>query len=126
MKGTLTSVKDAGSVILNILLGIYWVLLVPYIEEWFWREWIWHNLYIDRIWEKIWVALTWGTMYAALLLAGGGASGAIACAVILAIIGYLLAPLIRYEYSYNASFLIHVGANGGIAICWYFASTGKF
>ena len=126
LKGVFTTIKDPGETILTILVIVYWVLIVPYIEEWFWREWMWENLYIDRIVEKIWVALTWGSMYAVFLFMASGASAGIACGVALAIFGYVLAPIIRYEWGYNSEFLIHMGCNGGAAICWYLAGTGKF
>ena len=127
LKSVLTAIKDPGDPILLVLILIYWILLVPYIEEWFWREWMWENLYIDRYLDKIWIAITWGSLYAvALGMGAGGPPAGIACLISLAILGYLFAPLIRYEWGHNSSFLIHIGLNGGAAICWYLAGQGKF
>ena len=78
-----------------ILILLYWILIVPYIEEWFWREWAWENLYSNRLFERLWIAILWGSLYAVALGMGkGGPPAGIACLVTLAILGYLFAPII--------------------------------
>ena len=66
-------------------------------------------------------------MYAAFLFLASGATAGIACGVALAIFGYILYPIVRQELGgSNSEYLIHMGCNGGAAVCWYLASQGKF
>ena len=70
------------------------MVFVAIIEEWFWRNYMWGFLYNDRILEKLFLALVWGTMYAAILLNNRGWLAAIVFEVLLFIVGYVLAPIV--------------------------------
>ena len=66
-------------------------------------------------------------MYAVALAEGNGDSTTeIGCLVVLGVLGYILYPLVKHEWGYNSALLLHMGLNGGVAICWYLASQGKF
>ena len=126
LKSILTAVPDGGDPIITCLLIIYWILLASYIEEWFWRNYYHHVLYSNRIFDRLWIALTWGLMYVVLIFLMGGSGAAVAAFIVLGIVGYILDPIIRWEWGYNSMFLCHFGCNAGIAICWYLAGQGKF
>lgn len=104
---------------LQIIMVIYWVLPTAIIEEWFWRNYIWGVLYNDRFLEKLWIALTWASMYSMSLLYHSGWIPCIAFCVISGVVGYLLAPFIRYTWSYSAMIYLRMGLNLGMASCWY-------
>ena len=44
MRSILIGIPSPGSPLLVVLALFYWILLVPYIEEWFWREWMLENI----------------------------------------------------------------------------------
>ncbi len=109
-----------------MLLIIYWVFIASYIEEWFWRNYYHYVLNHDRIFNRIWIACTWGLMYVVLIFMNGGMGPALTAFIVLAIIGYILDPIIRWEWGYGSMFLCHMGCNAGIADCWSLAGQGKF
>ena len=65
-------------------------------------------------------------MYVVLIFLNGGVPAALAAFIVLALIGYLLNPIIRWEWGYGSMFFCHLGCNAGIAVCWWLAGQGKF
>ncbi len=126
LQSVLSGIEAPDNTILLILLLIYWVIFASYIEEWFWRLYYWEVLYSDRIFDRLWIALTWGLMYAVIMFTSADIISAVITWVVLSIVGYILSPIIRHEWSWNSMFLCHFGCNGGIAICYFLAQNGMF
>ena len=114
IKGILITIHLPDNVWLLALVLAYWVVIVAIIEEWFWRNYMWGFLYNDRFLEKLFIALVWGTMYAAVLLNNRGWLAAIVLEIILTIVGYILAPVIRWKWSFSATAYIRMGMNLGL------------
>lgn len=125
MKGLLTAVEDPGDPILMVIFAVYWIFIAAYIEEWFWRSYYWHVLYYNRLFDRLWISFTWGLMYVVAIFLSQDPMTALVAFIVLGVIGYIF-TIIRWEWSYNAMFIVHMGINGGIAVCWYLAGQGKF
>ena len=122
----LTSIEDLGDPILNILVVVYWVFVASYIEEWFWRNYYHFVLFSNRIFDRLWKAFTWGTMYVVLVFLNADIMSALIAFGVLGVIGYILDPIIRWEWGSNSMLFCHIGCNLGIGVCWYLAGQGMF
>ena len=104
-----------------MLLCIYWIIFASYIEEWFWRMYNWEVQYSNKLFDRIWIACTWGLMYAVIMFQSDGVMSAVIVWVVLSIVGFIFSPVIRIEWGWNSMFLCHFGLNGGTAICFFLA-----
>ena len=101
VKSLLITVPDFENEFIMIAVLVYWIVFTSIIEEWFWRNFMWGVLYNDRAFEKFWIAASWGLMYCAVVFFNTSIQPALIIGVLLLITGYILAPFVRYEWSYS-------------------------
>ena len=115
LKSTLTDAPVPDNIYLKILVIVYFIIVKPYIEEWFWRR---YNYDIFPYYElEFWlVSFFWGLTYAAVAY---NISSDIIATVIVGLIFLALGRFLiwmRWEHGVFANYITHMGICGGIVV----------
>eukprot|EP00345_Euplotes_harpa_P003629 CAMPEP_0168330036 /NCGR_PEP_ID=MMETSP0213-20121227/7471_1 /TAXON_ID=151035 /ORGANISM="Euplotes harpa, Strain FSP1.4" /LENGTH=195 /DNA_ID=CAMNT_0008333489 /DNA_START=158 /DNA_END=745 /DNA_ORIENTATION=+ len=121
--------------LLKVMAIVYFILIKPYVEEWFWRRYNYDifmnstqtstssNSIINSFEFDFWiVSFFWALTYTVIAIkAGAGVGWAIGICLIFMALGRFLIWM-RWEHGA----FTHLGICGGVVICYFLAESGKF
>ena len=139
LKGVVKKMPFPKDDLLKILAIVYFILVKPYVEEWFWRRYNYdiflnstesatsHNDFINHIELEFWiVSFFWALTYTVIAIKAGATFvwALIICLIFMALGRFLI--WMRWKHGWFADYIVHMGVCGGVIICYFLADSGKF
>ena len=125
LKGVLSDAPIPDDTLLKILAIAYFIIVKPYIEEWFWRR---YNYDIFPYYElDFWlVSFFFSLTYTVLAInIGVEIIGALIVCVVFTCLGRLFISM-TWEHGVFVNYITHVGICAGVVVCYFLADAGKF